>query len=98
MRSYLSVDGLHPRNLGIRGLANHEGPEKRAVLLPERDLPLGRIQAIAAAIISASSNDFGVLQGAQVVQHNVDFPALWNVVLLGIDQLPGIAMTLNGEL
>src|SRR5260370_583649 len=28
----------------------------------------------------------------------VDFPALWNVLLLGFDQLPGIAMTLNGEL
>src|SRR6266702_1730418 len=28
----------------------------------------------------------------------VDFPALWNVLLLGFDQLPGIATTLNGEL
>ena len=96
MRSSLGIDCLGSRHDGIRRRTDHQRTEGRAILLPHRDLDLGRIQAVATSIVRAIGHDCGVFQGTQSY-NMIDLPALRNILLLGLGELPGIAMALDSE-
>ena len=96
MRSSLGIDRLGSRHHGIRRRTDHQGTEGRAILLPHRDLDLGRIKPwrLLSSGLSAT-----ILAYSGYSVHTVhDRPSsAGNILLLWLGELPGIAQALDSE-